>query len=80
MSSGPTIKILSDSNLVFTCTKPCVDSGNGKTAALVSSLREAQIHVNQFLTELVLSGSEGQNRGMFLNISFARFKIKWLLS
>ncbi|XP_034232103.1 uncharacterized protein LOC117640027 [Thrips palmi] len=62
---GPTIKVHCGSNLVFSCSKPAKDSeSGGKTAALVSSLKEAQVRVNQFLTELVeKSGSSNSNKG-----------------
>lgn len=63
---GPTIKVRSGSNLIFSCSKQITDPhAGGKTASLVSSLKEAQVQVNQFLTELVEeSGSSDKNEGL----------------
>lgn len=62
---GPTVKIHCGTNLVFSHSKQLISSeSGGKTAALVSHLKEAQVRVNQFLTELVeKSGSSDQIEG-----------------
>lgn len=54
------VKVHSGNATVFSRSFPAGDAGRSSTAgALVTSLREAQAAVNQFLTELVVK-SDGQ--------------------
>ena len=65
MSCGPIVQVHSDSKTIFSFTKPSsLDSGSEKTSSLASALRETQIQVNLFLTELIakIDGQE-QSQG-----------------